>query len=101
MDSTLWASKDLLFNLDKYRDLLFNVFRLRNYSDELLEEMKKIDGFRIAAESLFYPKGFGVKTTTEVVEMSQKEPPPGIYSVPQGFTKKERFTIPELRRLLG
>jgi hypothetical protein len=101
LDTTLWASKDLPFDMDKYRDLVFNIYRLRNYSDELLDEMKKIDGYRIAAESLFYPKGFSVKTTTEVTEISQKEPPPGIYSVPQGFTKKERFTIPELRRLLG
>ncbi|NIM14370.1 MAG: DUF4412 domain-containing protein [Candidatus Aminicenantes bacterium] len=101
LDTTLWASSDLPFDMNKYRDLLFNIYRLRNYSDELLEEMKKIDGFRIAAESLYYPKGFSVKTTTEVTEISQKEPPPGIYSVPQGFTKKEKFTIPELRRLLG
>lgn len=101
MDTTLWASKDLPFDMNKYRDLVFNIYRLRNYSDELLEEMKKIDGFRIAAESLFYPKGFSVKRTTEVLEISAKEPPPGVYSVPESFTKKERFTIPELRRLLG
>jgi hypothetical protein len=101
LDTTLWASNDLPFDMNKYRDLVFNIYRWRNYSDELIEEMKKIDGFRITAESLFYPKGFSVKTTTEVTEISQKEPPPGIYSVPQGFTKKERFTLPELRRLLG
>lgn len=101
LDTTVWASKDLPFDMNKYRDLVFNIYRLRNYSDELLEEMKKIDGFRIAAESLFYPKGFSVKSTTEVLEISKKEPPPGIYSVPEGFTKKERFTVPELRRLLG
>lgn len=101
LDTTVWASKDLPFDMNKYRVLVFNIYRLRNYSDELLEEMNKIDGFRIAAESLFYPKGFSVKSTTEVLEISQKEPPPGIYSVPEGFTKKERFTVPELRRLLG
>jgi hypothetical protein len=101
LDTTLWASEDLPFDMNKYRDLVFNIYRLRNYSNELLEEIKKVDGFRIAAESLFYPKGFSVKRTTEVLEISAKEPPPGVYSVPEGFTKNERFTIPELRRLLG
>jgi hypothetical protein len=99
LDTTLWAAANLPFDMDKYRDLFFDLYRLKNYSDELIEEMKKIDGFRIAAQSFFYPKGFSVKITTEVVEISEKEPPAGIYTLPEGCVKKEKFSIEELRRL--
>jgi hypothetical protein len=74
-----------------------NLHELRNFSDSFIAELKKIQGFSIASETLFYPKGFSVKSTAEVIEMSIKDPPEGIYSLPDGYTIKEKMTIQDLR----
>jgi hypothetical protein len=74
-----------------------NLHRLRNFSDGFITELNKMQGFAIASETLFYPKGFSVKSTAEVIEMSVKPPPAGIYSVPDGYTIKEKLTVRDLR----
>jgi len=46
---------------------------------------------------LEFIKGFSVKTTEEVVEILEEDPDPGVYGVPEGFTKKEKLTIQDIR----
>lgn len=96
-DSTLWVSTDVPFDWQQYNEMYMNLRRLNNFSEGLLAEMGKIKGFPIASELYFYPKGFSVKTTTEVIEMSEEGAPAGTYSVPEGYTKKEKMSIRDLR----
>jgi len=96
-DTTLWTTSDVPFDVETYRRLSITQQKLRNYNDAFIDELKKIEGFVIAREALFYPKGFSVKSTAAVVEISQKDPPAGIYSVPAGYTKKEKLSIQDLR----
>ena len=96
-DTTVWASTDVPFDLDIYESLTATQHMLRNFGDSLIEELKKIKGITIAANGLFYPKGFGVKSTVKVLEMAEKEAPAGIYSVPEGYTKKEKLSLQDLR----
>ena len=96
-DSLIWVASEAPFDLKKYAYMRTNLQKLRNFSDNFITELKKIQGFSIASETLFYPKGFSVKSTAEVIEMSVKDPPEGIYSVPDGYTIKEKLTIQDLR----
>jgi len=96
-DSLIWVTSEVPFDLKKYAYMRTNLHILRNFSDNLIAELNKVQGFSIASETLFYPKGFSVKSTAEVVEMSVKAPPAGIYAVPDGYTIKEKLTMQDLR----
>jgi hypothetical protein len=96
-DSLIWVTSEVPFDLKKYANMRTNLHRLSNFSDSFITELNKMQGFSIASETLFYPKGFSVKSTAEVIEMSVKDPPAGIYSVPDGYTIKEKLTVRDLR----
>ena len=42
--------------------------------------------------------GTDMKTTDEVIEISEKSAPPGTYSVPEGYSKQEKFTFEDMQR---
>jgi hypothetical protein len=96
-DTTVWVSTTVPFDPVKFKDMADNLYRLRNYSDPMIAQLRKIKGYPIFSTTLFYPKGFSVKSTAEIVEISSKDPPPHIYSVPEGFKKKEKLSIRDLR----
>ena len=39
-----------------------------------------------------------MRMTTEVVEISQKDAPRGIYEIPAGFTKKATLSLEDFQR---
>ena len=41
--------------------------------------------------------GANMKVTTQVAEITQKDAPAGVYSVPAGFTKKESLSLQDMR----
>jgi response regulator of citrate/malate metabolism len=98
-DSVIRVSTDVPFDLETYQQMNAVLLQSRNNSQAFIEEMKKIKGFMIDSESYFYPKGFSVKSTKTVIEMSPKTPGEFTYSIPTGYTKKENLSIRALRNL--
>jgi hypothetical protein len=98
-DSVIRVSPDVPFDLEAYQQMNAILLQSRNYSQAFIQELKKFKGFMIESESYFYPKGFSVKSTKTLIEMSQKAPGEFTYSVPTGYTKKENLSIPALRNL--
>lgn len=98
-DAVIWVAPDVPFDLETYQQMNAILLQSRNNSPAFVQELKKIKGFIIDSESYFYPKGFGVKSTIKVIELSPKTPGEFTYSVPAGYTKKENLSIPTLRSL--
>ena len=98
-DAVIRVSLDIPFDLETYQQMNAVLLQSRNNSQAFIEELKKIKGFVVESESYFYPKGFSVKSTKTVIEMSKKTPGEFTYSVPTGYTKKENLSIPALRNL--
>ena len=96
-DTEGWMTTDLPFDMDVYEEIKIHNLRLQNMKEELLEEVRKIRGYRLVGEEDTYVKGFSIKTTDEVVEISEKDPPADVYSAPEGFTKKEKLSMQDLR----
>lgn len=96
-DAVIWVTAGTPVDAGVYTGLNQSLLKLRNYSPQLLEETEKIKGVPILIENLVYPKGFSVKTTVKAVDISEKQPPAGIYKVPEGFKQKEKLTIQDLR----
>jgi len=63
-----------------------------------VKEMAKIKGFQIATETTIEMMGAKVRNTSEVVEISQKTPPAGTYSVPAGYTKQAKISMQDMQK---
>jgi hypothetical protein len=85
----IWASTDVPFDINTYNKkfLGYTLKSLGPMMDEsVVKEMMKIKGFNISTQM----EMFGSKITTEVAEISKKNPPAGIFVPPAGYTKTAR-----------
>lgn len=100
MKMKVWASTDVPFDFSKvmekmYSNVLKAQFRL---DDTSLQEFLKIKGFSIASETAMEIMGAKSRTTTEVIEISEKSSATDVYSVPAGYTKTEKLSMKGMQR---
>jgi hypothetical protein len=95
MKMTFWASRDVPFDWKKYSDLYSEIYKAQfRMGEKFMEEFKKVQGFPVETEM----DVMGMKATTTTVEISQKSPGPDTYSVPAGYTKKDKLSMEELQQ---
>jgi len=88
----VWATTDVSFDLGIYETMLRNLRMISNRDERYREELRKIRGIQMRIEMTTEQDGAEVKYVEEKVEMSEKQPPAGIYSAPSGFTRKDKLT---------
>jgi hypothetical protein len=96
-DAKVWMTKDVPFDLSTYKGIYGHYLKLQNIDEDVIGEIKKIEGYPIAVETDVFIKGFSIKSTDEVIEISEMDPSDDRYSAPAGFTKKDKLTIQDLR----
>ncbi|MGD2091203.1 MAG: DUF4412 domain-containing protein [Candidatus Aminicenantes bacterium] len=96
MKMKAWVTKDVPFDWKAYSEkmlpLVMKLSGMMGLDENALKEFKKFEGFQVAMEMSMNMMGQEMKTSSQVVEISKKPAPPGIYSVPQGYTKQEKLT---------
>jgi hypothetical protein len=95
MNTRVWATKDVDFDYAAYNQNVASIMMkstMAGLGDELYTEMKKMDGFQIASETNMSMMGTNMKITTEVVEITEKAAPAGVYTVPAGYKKQAALT---------
>jgi hypothetical protein len=53
----------------------------------------EIEGLQVRSEITINMMGTDMKSTHEIIEMSNGEPPAGIYDVPAGYKKQNQFSM--------
>lgn len=99
VEITIWASEELPVNLKKFLDKVWPEFmklELRA-SGQAVAELSKVRGLWISQESRARVMSMEVKSRSEVVEISKKTPPRGIYALPQGYRKKDRLEMADIQ----
>lgn len=96
-DAVLWVTTGVPFDIKSFNEMERELFVLNNFSKDFIAQTEKMKGLIVLGELYFYPKGFKVKNTLTITGITKKDPPPGIYSVPKGMTKKETLTYKEFR----
>ncbi|MBN2183913.1 MAG: hypothetical protein JW746_01145 [Candidatus Krumholzibacteriota bacterium] len=91
-ERTSWVTTDLPFDIVMLESYYDAVFRLNNFGSEYIEARKAVVGLEIFSESIQYSEGQANKSTAEVVEIAEKDPPAGVYTVPEGYVKKDVLT---------
>jgi len=99
MKMVVWATSDVPFDLNAYMDKIYGAaLQAQMRLDEAsINEMKKIKGFWISTETTSEMMGAKFRSVTETMEISKKTPPAGVYSVPAGYTKQEKFSMQDMQ----
>lgn len=91
-----WVTKEVPFDWKAFGEKVFPlVMKLSGnmgLDENAIKEFKKLEGFQVAMEMNMNLMGQDLKTTSQVMEISKKPAPAGIYSVPQGYTKQDKLT---------
>lgn len=96
--TTVWASTDVPFDMTKFAKLYVNFMKAQmRLDDASVQEMAKIKGFWISSETSMEMMGTKIHITTEVLEIAKKTPPASVYSVPAGYTKKDKLTMQDMQ----
>lgn len=88
----VWCTTDLSFDFSIYQELLINMRKISRKDENLRKELQKLKGIQMGVEMKSSRIFASRKFISEVVEISRKEPTEAMYSVPEGYTKKERLT---------
>lgn len=96
-ESKLWVTTDAPFDASAYDEILEHLLKLQNFNEEFVAQASKVKGFPLHQETLIFMKGFSVNEYEKVVEITEKEPPPDIYSAPPGFSKKDRLSMQDIQ----
>lgn len=92
---TMWASKDVPFDWKNYLAIHGEMYKVTmRMGEKFVEEFKKLEGYPVATEMNM----MGMNITMTTVEISKKTPGPGVYSVPDDYTKKDKFSMEDMRR---
>jgi hypothetical protein len=97
-ETTAWYAP--LPGLDQavYLQMQRHFHALSNLGPDLTEAYLKIPGFAMAYETVRYNEGTAVKSSYLVTELATREAPAGIYAIPEGFTKKDNYSIRQLQQ---
>jgi len=97
MKMKVWASTDVPFDWKSFAKMYTNVSKMQFMDDAAIAEFMKINGYQVASEMSMDMMGSKIKVTSQVVEISQKAPPAGTYSVPAGYTKKDTLSMSDMQ----
>jgi len=99
MNHKIWASADVPFDWKTYMQDMYSQFAMvtMRLNEDSVKEMGKIQGFQIKSEMSMDMMGTEMKSSNEVVEILNKAAPAGVYSAPQGYTKKDKFGMADFQ----
>jgi hypothetical protein len=100
MKIQVWATTDVPFDVEAYAknaygNMIKAQFRL---DDAAVQEMLKIRGLWILAETSAEMMGAKIRTVSEVVEVGKKTAPAAVYAVPAGYKKMDRFSMQQMQQ---
>lgn len=99
VEMTIWASEELPVNLKSFLEKVWpEVMKMElKASGQAAAEISKIKGLWIAYEIKAQMMGMEMTSRAEVVELSKKPAPRGIYALPEGYRKKDRLEMEDIQ----
>jgi len=86
--SETWASEDIKIDYELYRSLTFSLLGQTQGVEDMMKEMEKIKGIVVLSTGSMSMMGTDVKSTQELLEVSEKSAPGGTYDIPEGYKKQ-------------
>jgi len=94
VEMTVWASEKLPYNLKDYLERIQpEMMKMElKVSGETASELNKIKGLWVAYEMKAQSMGTEISSRAELVEISQKPAPAGVYAIPADYQKKDKLS---------
>lgn len=89
---TAYACTDLPVDLAPYYALIQDMRVLSNRDRRAIAELEKIEGVQLSVQLREGSIWSGRTIEERAVEIAARTPPAGLYSVPEGYTRKDTFT---------
>jgi hypothetical protein len=86
--SETWASEDIKIDYELYRNLTFSLMGQTPGIEDMMKETEKIKGIVVLSTGAMSMMGTDVKTTQELLEVTEKMAPGGTYNIPTGYKKQ-------------
>ncbi len=83
----MWTTKDIKIDYSAYETFADTIMGMNPMFKDMLEEMKKVQGLKVYSVTTVNMMGAKLKTTEELVEVSERAAPAGTYDVPSGYKK--------------
>ncbi len=87
VETVSWNSTDINVDYDAYAKMKNFASAVMPGFGEMIKEFQKIKGFPVFSESVSKVMGNELKSSEELIEISEKAAPEGIYEIPAGFKK--------------
>jgi len=100
MHMKVWTTTEVPFDVDAFNAKIFPniIARQMRLDDQSRQEMKKIKGYQVAAELNGSIMSAKIRTTSEVLEISKRNPPANVFIPPADYTKKDMLSLEDVSR---
>jgi hypothetical protein len=85
----LWATEDIKIDFELYRSLAMSMMSQMPGMEDMMKEMQKIKGITVMSTGTTSMMGTDVKSSQELVEVSEKSAPAGAYDIPANYKKEK------------
>jgi beta-lactamase regulating signal transducer with metallopeptidase domain len=93
----VWATTDMPFDVSLFHELIDDKRCFNNRDEELRAELNKIEGIQMGLRMETGPFFSSRIWQSDVVEVTRKMPPDGLWSVPEGYTRREKLVRENFR----
>ncbi len=95
MNIAVWATTEVPFDWKEHQKMSANLMNLQGQiiDEAAMKEFFKIEGVQIASEINMNVMGADMKVKTEVQEISDKNPPADLFSIPAGYKKIDHISM--------
>jgi hypothetical protein len=80
-----WATTEIDIDISAAKEMSNQLLLLQPGMDAMAKEMKKIEGFQIASESVTSAMGAEIGSSTKTLSVVKGDAPAGTYEVPAGY----------------
>lgn len=87
MKITQWAADVAGYDPATFSDMYVHLNSLQPGMASAVQELRKVDGYVVAQESVVTMMGNDITSTEQVESIEELAPPPGIYAPPQGYSE--------------
>ncbi len=104
IEATYWASTDIDLDVSIYYDMYSQVMAIQPGLQDVVDELRKIEGFVVAQESISRMSMMGdtsIKSSQTTVSIERTDPPAGTYDVPPGYADQPFDLMAMLQRRQG
>lgn len=94
MSSVYWVTPKIKIDYDMLYKIQNAMMLRMPGSLEAMKELEKMDGFPVYIETSANMMGANIKSTTKLLKYTEKTPPDGTYTLPEGYKETEMKAMP-------